>query len=96
LRPAPAVASTVYFTVCEALANVLKHAAAGRVDVSLDREDGRLRLVVADDGSGMSTGTDPGSGLVGLRDRLAAVGGTLAVRSAPGDGTTLTASVPVP
>jgi signal transduction histidine kinase len=67
----------------EAVTNALKHANAGR-----------LRLSVTDDGDG---GADPagGSGLRGLRDRVAALAGELTVRSAPGAGTTLLATLPV-
>ena len=91
----PTVASTAYFTVCEALANTLKHGKARQASVALALDNGRLQIDVADDGLGFDP-TDIGvsSGLTGLRDRLAAIGGTLDVRSAPGSGTTLTAIVP--
>lgn len=90
-----AVESTAYFTVCEALANTLKHGAASRATIAIALEDDRLRIQVVDDGRGFDTSAvDGSSGLVGLRDRIAAVGGTLDVRSAPERGTTLTALVP--
>jgi signal transduction histidine kinase len=92
---APTVASTAYFTVCEALANTLKHGNARQASVALALDDGRLRIDVADDGQGFDpTGVAASSGLTGLRDRLAAIGGTLDVQSALGSGTTLTAIVP--
>ena len=92
---APTVASTAYFTVCEALANTLKHGKARQASVALALDDGRLRIDIADDGQGFDpTEVAVCSGLTGLRDRLAAIGGTLDVRSAPGRGTTLTAIVP--
>jgi signal transduction histidine kinase len=91
------VESTAFFTVCEALANALKHADAGRVRVALARHDGQLRVEVTDDGRGFDPGAvDGSSGLTGLRDRVAAVGGAFDVRSAPGRGTTVTAVVPAP
>ncbi len=94
-RLAPTVESTAYFTVCEALANTLKHGEARQASVVLALDDGHLRIDVADDGQGFDpTDVTASTGLTGLRDRLAAVGGTLDVRSAPGHGTTLTAIVP--
>ena len=94
-RLAAAVESTAYFTVCEALANTLKHSAASHASIAIALEDHRLRIEVADDGCGFETSSvDGSSGLVGLRDRIAAVGGTLDVRSGPQRGTTLTAVVP--
>jgi signal transduction histidine kinase len=83
-----------YFTVSEALANSLKHADASLVQVELARTDGRLVVTVADDGSGFDTTTLNGSGgLSGMGDRLAALGGTVDVRSAPREGTTVRAEI---
>lgn len=86
-------AETALFYVCsEALANAVKHAGAGRVRIDVHRRDGAIRATVADDGCG---GADPhGSGLQGLADRLAAIGGRLRVDSPPGAGTTVAATVP--
>lgn len=93
-RLAAAVESTAYFTVCEALANTLKHAGARQGAISMALDDGRLRIELTDDGSGFDPAHVNGStGLTGLRDRIAAVGGTLDVRSSPG-GTILTAELP--
>jgi signal transduction histidine kinase len=94
-RLSAAVESTAYFTVCEALANTLKHGAASRASIAIALEDDLLRIQVVDDGRGFETSAVNGSsGLVGLRDRIAAAGGTLDVLSAPERGTTLTAVVP--
>jgi signal transduction histidine kinase len=89
------IEATAYFVVSEALANVGKYAGASSVRIGAALEDHRLVISVADDGTG---GADPskGSGLQGLLDRVAAVDGTLEVDSPPGEGTTLTARLPVP
>lgn len=78
--------------VLEALANAAKHARASAVHVDVDRTGEVLRIAVRDDGGG---GADParGSGLAGLLDRVEAIGGTLSVRSRPGEGTTLRAEL---
>ena len=87
------VETTVYFVCSEALANVVKHAAATHVRVEVAERGGRLEASIADDGSG---GADlaRGSGLRGLHDRVQALGGSLTLASAPATGTTLTAVVP--
>ena len=96
-RLAESVEGAAYFTVCEGLANTLKHGHASRATVALRLEDGLLHIEVTDDGRGFDTATRNGSGgLAGLADRLAALGGTLEVRSQRGAGTTLTAAVPNP
>jgi signal transduction histidine kinase len=91
--PGP-VEVAAYYAVSEALANAAKHAQASVVHVELDTPGTILRLAVRDDGIG---GADParGSGLVGLSDRIEAVGGTLHVTSPPGGGTTLLIEIPV-
>src|SRR5919107_2671050 len=83
-----------YYVASEALTNAAKHANARVVRVAVETVDGVLRVVVDDDGVG---GADParGSGLVGLRDRVEATGGTLTVRSRPGEGTRLAVELPV-
>jgi signal transduction histidine kinase/predicted Ser/Thr protein kinase len=85
---------TAYFVVSEALTNAAKHAHASRVQVAVDTAEGVVRLSISDDGVG---GADPtrGSGLVGLKDRVEAIGGSLSVQSRPGQGTCLIAEVPV-
>jgi len=80
--------------VSEALTNAAKHADASVVHVELDAQDGTVTLSIRDDGIG---GADPaqGSGLVGLSDRIEALGGTLEVRSPAGHGTQVLIEVPV-
>jgi signal transduction histidine kinase len=92
-RLPPGVEATVYYIVSEALTNVAKHAQAFRVDVTVNLRGDVLRVSVADDGAGGAE-ADIGSGLAGLADRLAALGGTLEIESAPGLGTTLSATIP--
>ncbi|MBV9446221.1 MAG: sensor histidine kinase, partial [Streptosporangiaceae bacterium] len=77
---------TAYYVVSEALTNAAKHSQASAVHVTVTAADGDVRLSVSDDGVG---GADPagGSGLVGLKDRAGAAGGTLTVESPPGKGT---------
>jgi signal transduction histidine kinase len=86
---------TAYYVISEALANAAKHAQASavQVEVDVDASSGTVRLSVRDDGVG---GADParGSGLVGLRDRVEATGGSLVVRSRPGEGTRLVVELP--
>jgi len=86
--------STVYFCALEALQNVAKHARASRATVRLAQTGGTLEFSVSDDGAGFPAGTGHGSGLQGMSDRLAAHGGTLTVRSRPGQGTTITGRLP--
>ena len=82
----------------EALTNVAKHAGASRVDIVVTRATGRGDAVVEDDGRGFEAGgtTRGRLGLVGMRERLALLGGTLAIESARDEGTALVAYVPVP
>jgi signal transduction histidine kinase len=87
------IESTAYFLVAEALTNVARYAAASVVRVSATVEDEQLVVVVVDDGRG-GADAERGSGLRGLQDRLAAVGGRLSVASPPGGGTTLRAELP--
>jgi signal transduction histidine kinase len=83
-----------YYVVSEALANAAKHSGASVVQIDADIEGNVLHLHVADDGHG---GADPalGSGLVGLKDRVEALGGQMAVRSPVGAGTSLDADLPL-
>jgi signal transduction histidine kinase len=95
-RYRPEIESAVYFACVEALQNVGKHArGATRASISL-ADNGRLRFEVRDDGAGMAPGGASGSGLTGLRDRLAAVGGEIEIESALGDGTHVVGTIPVP
>jgi PAS domain S-box-containing protein len=86
--------ATAYYIVSEALTNVVKHAHASRARVTVRRDGELLRCEVADDGRGGAT-PSAGGGLVGLRDRAEAAGGTLTVVSPPGGGTVVTASLPL-
>jgi amino acid transporter/GAF domain-containing protein len=92
--PAP-VEAAAYYIVSEAITNACKHAAATQAWVSLRVEKSTLYLSVRDDGVG---GADPtrGSGLIGLRDRVEALGGTIEIDSPPGAGTRVRAAIPVP
>ncbi|MEU5848056.1 sensor histidine kinase [Saccharopolyspora shandongensis] len=92
-RPEAPVESAMYFAAAEALANVAKHSDGTRAWVRLHHSPGGLRLVVGDDGRG---GADPsaGTGLDGIRRRLSAFDGTLAVHSPPGGPTELIMELP--
>jgi PAS domain S-box-containing protein len=83
-----------YYVVSEALANAAKHAGASAVHVNLSTENGTVRLSIRDDGVG---GADPeqGSGLIGLRDRVEALGGTIEIASVADGGTSLLVTLPV-
>ena len=83
-----------YYVVSEALTNAAKHARASALQVDAGTENGVVRLSISDDGVG---GADPtaGSGLVGLRDRVEALGGDLSISSTPGKGTALHATIPI-
>jgi signal transduction histidine kinase len=86
----------VYFCTLEALNNVAKYAEASRAEISLTHHDGGLSFTVTDDGVGFDADTRAyGTGLQGMRDRLDAIAGKLAVESAPEHGTTITGTVPV-
>jgi signal transduction histidine kinase len=87
------IEATAYFVIGEALANVTKYSDASAAVVEVSEGNGRLRVEVRDDGRG---GADPsrGSGLRGLEDRVAAVGGTLRVDSPPGRGTSVVVEIP--
>ena len=91
--PAP-VEATAYYIVSEALTNVVKHSGAAGARVTVVREGDALRCAVSDDGRGGAAAVG-GGGLVGLRDRAEAAGGTLSLVSPPGGGTVVTASLPL-
>jgi signal transduction histidine kinase len=83
-----------YYVAAEALANTAKHAQASVAHVNLQAHNDRLQLSIRDDGQGGAT-TDGGSGLVGLTDRVEALGGTILVDSPPGQGTRLDVELPI-
>jgi signal transduction histidine kinase len=93
-RLPPGLEAAAYFIVAEALTNTVKHARAGRAAVTAVVDDGLLRLEVRDDGVGGAR-TEGSSGLLGLRDRAAALNGTLEVNSPPGGGTVVAATLPI-
>jgi signal transduction histidine kinase len=98
VQPVPrlpeAVEVAAYYVVCEALANAAKHARARAVELQLTVGDGLLSVSIRDDGVG---GVDPGhgSGIVGLIDRVEALGGTLQLTSPPGEGTSIMVELPL-
>ena len=88
--------AAAYFCILEALQNVAKYARASRATVALSCPDRHLGFTVTDDGDGFDPAkTTHGTGLQGMADRLAAVGGTLRIDSAPGSGTTISGTLPV-
>jgi signal transduction histidine kinase len=93
-RLAEPIEVAAYFAVAEALTNAAKHAEAALVRVTGTARDGVLRVCVQDDGRG---GASParGSGLVGITDRVEALGGTLALHSPPGSGTSVELALPL-
>jgi signal transduction histidine kinase len=95
------IETALYRVVLEALHNTFKHARARRVDVLLERRDNHAVAIVEDDGQGFDaeallTRPPPGRlGLLGMRERLALLGGSLEVESTPGEGTTVFARIPL-
>jgi signal transduction histidine kinase len=90
------VEATVYFCTLEALQNVAKYAQATSTEIVLSATNGSLSFVIRDDGRGFDPmRVEHGSGLQGMADRVAAVGGSLEVGSSPGAGTTVAGRVPI-
>jgi signal transduction histidine kinase len=86
----------VYFSCLEALQNVAKYANASRAVVRVSDEPGWITFTVGDDGVGFEPArTSLGSGLLGIQDRVEALGGTLEIRSRPRSGTNVTGRLPV-
>ena len=98
-RHVPEIESTVYRLVQEALTNVIKHAGATRASIVIveeDAEDGSVTIVITDDGRGFDPRESAaGFGLLGMRERLALVGGELEIDSTPDGGTRLAARIPI-
>ncbi|TMI78621.1 MAG: PAS domain S-box protein [Bacillati bacterium ANGP1] len=100
-RLAPPVETAFYRSVQEALTNTVRHAQATRVDVEIRRAEGTVRCSVRDDGIGFGVSTvlsrrgERGLGLIGIRERADALGGTLAIKSAQGQGTELLIAIPL-
>ncbi|MGH3009481.1 MAG: sensor histidine kinase [Gaiellaceae bacterium] len=97
MRPPAEVETALYRVVQESLTNIVKHAHARNVSVSLARRDGVVAAVIEDDGGGFDPAAvrDGGVGLIGMRERLALLDGRLEIESREGAGTTLVAEVPV-
>jgi signal transduction histidine kinase len=89
----PPVESVGYFVVSEALTNAVKHAHAHELHLRIERTNGQLAIEIDDDGIG-GAGASPGSGLMGMLERVEAVDGHLSVKSLPGGGTRVLAEVP--
>jgi signal transduction histidine kinase len=88
--------AAVYFSCLEALQNVAKYSGATKATVRLAQADGGLTFEVSDDGRGFDPAVvGHGTGLQGIADRLAALGGEVTIRSAPGDGTTVAGRLPL-
>ena len=92
-RLSPELETTLYRVVQEALTNVAKHAGAEHVSIVVTERDGQVLATIDDDGRGFDVEAvrDGALGVLGMRERLALVGGALSIRSAPGDGTTVSA-----
>ena len=89
------VETAIFRIVQEALTNVVKHAHAQRVSVLVTRTDGRIKAVIEDDGTGFDpAATDGGVGLIGMRERIELLDGSLVVETSPTSGTTVAAEVP--
>jgi signal transduction histidine kinase len=95
-RCSPAVEAALYFCSLEAIQNALKHAGSGaHVTIVVGRNQDEVYFTVADDGVGMTTtGASDGTGLIGMRDRIGAIGGELEIVSSPGAGTTIRGTAP--
>jgi signal transduction histidine kinase len=89
------VEATAYFVVSEALTNAVKHSGATGAEVRAQASEGALRVEIRDDGKGGAM-PDRGTGLVGLRDRVAALSGSLEIESPLGGGTRIVMTLPLP
>ena len=92
-RPNPTAEAIAYFVVSESLTNVARHSGARSATVYVEQSGDRLKLAIVDDGRGGAVEA-AGSGLTGLRDRVAAVDGRFTLTSPPGGGTTIAVEVP--
>jgi PAS domain S-box-containing protein len=93
-RPSESTETAVYYVISEALANSAKHARASQISVVLTASGSEIRAVIEDDGSGGAEAS-AGSGLVGLIDRIEALGGRFALDSPPGHGTRISVEMPL-
>jgi len=93
-----AINITVYRVIQECLTNVLRHAEATHAQIEVQRDEALLRVTVSDNGKGLSQRGESGSerfGLMGMRERVQALGGEFALQSQPGTGLTVVATIPV-
>ena len=93
-RLAEGIEVAAYYVISEALTNAAKHAQASRVRIAVDLDEATLDLSIRDDGIG-GADASRGSGLIGLRDRVEALGGTTDLASPPGSGTRLDVEIPL-
>lgn len=92
------VSTALFRIVQESLTNIMRHAQANHVQIDMLKKDGQLVIQIADDGIGLSADyvrKANAFGLVGIEERITVLGGTLAIDSTPGQGTTLILSVPI-
>lgn len=93
------IAATLFRVVQESLNNIAKHAGARQVTIALNNTGARLELTICDDGRGFDPAVvrqQPGFGLLGMRERVLALGGSVYIKSAPGEGTRVLIEVPLP
>ena len=95
-RCSPSVEAAIYFCSAEAIQNAIKHAGGNvRVGVTVGRDRDRVDFAISDDGVGLDQSErGDGDGLIGMRDRVGAVGGELEIVSSPGRGTTVRGTIP--
>jgi signal transduction histidine kinase len=93
-RLSPDVEHAAYFAISEAMTNIAKHAGAARAVVAIGLAEDHLVVDITDDGGGFDVANTPQHGLLGLTDRIEALGGRIAVRSNPGHGSTVSFTVP--
>jgi two-component system, NarL family, sensor histidine kinase DevS len=94
-RLAPEIEGTIYRLVQEALTNIAKHANTGRAHTRITEGDGKVSIEIVDDGAGFDPGElTRGFGLIGMRERVELVGGSLEIDSRPGSGTRVAATLP--
>jgi len=93
-RLSPAIEATAYFVISEALANLAKYASATHATVGAECRGSTLHVEVGDDGVG-GADASRGSGIRGLQDRVAAIGGRFTIESPKGQGTRLVAEIPI-
>ena len=94
VRPPEPIEVAAYYVCSEAITNATRHAHASVVRVAVEERDDRLHLSIRDDGVG-GVNSARGSGLIGLRDRVEALGGTLEVSGPPGQGTLILVQLPL-